>query len=40
MASLLIFQNHAQRVRMANLAQMVNVLQALLTTEGDGMMPA
>jgi alpha-L-arabinofuranosidase len=30
-----IFQNHAARVRMANLAQMVNVLQALILTEKE-----
>ncbi|WP_373293964.1 alpha-N-arabinofuranosidase [Paenibacillus albidus] len=30
-----IFQNHSRRVHMANLAQMVNVLQALILTEGD-----
>jgi alpha-N-arabinofuranosidase len=30
-----IFQNHAARVRMANLAQMVNVLQSLLLTDQD-----
>ncbi len=33
---LLIFQNHAERVRMANIAQMVNVLQAMIVTDGDG----
>jgi alpha-N-arabinofuranosidase len=33
---LLIFQNHAERVRMANIAQMVNVLQALIITDEDG----
>lgn len=30
-----IFQNHSSRVQMANIAQMVNVLQALVLTEGD-----
>ena len=36
-----IFNNHAERVRMANLAQTVNVLQALvLTEEGGGRMVA
>ncbi|SET89726.1 alpha-N-arabinofuranosidase [Paenibacillus sp. NFR01] len=30
-----IFHNHSDRVQMANLAQMVNVLQALILTEGD-----
>src|SRR2546430_579895 len=29
-----IFQRHADRVRMANIAQMVNVLQAVLQTDG------
>lgn len=32
---LLIFQKHADRVRMANIAQMVNVLQAMVVTHGD-----
>jgi alpha-N-arabinofuranosidase len=32
-----IFQRHAERVRMANIAQMVNVLQAVLLTEGARM---
>lgn len=32
-----IFNNHAERVRMANLAQTVNVLQALILTEKDKM---
>lgn len=32
-----IFQNHAARVKMANLAQMVNVLQALILTDGEKM---
>ncbi|MDR2129643.1 MAG: alpha-N-arabinofuranosidase [Odoribacteraceae bacterium] len=30
-----IFNNHADRVRMANIAQAVNVLQSVLFTEGD-----
>ena len=33
-----IFNNHAERVRMANLAQTVNVLQAVILTEGDKML--
>ena len=33
--SLNIFNRHAKRVKMANLAQAVNVLQALLLTEGE-----
>lgn len=32
-----VFNNHAERVRMANLAQTVNVLQAVILTEGDKM---
>ena len=36
--SLNIFQNHAARVRMANLAQMVNVLQSLILTDKDRML--
>jgi alpha-L-arabinofuranosidase len=32
-----IFNNHADRVRMANIAQMVNVLQAMILTKGDSM---
>ncbi|MBL8552002.1 MAG: alpha-N-arabinofuranosidase [Hyphomonadaceae bacterium] len=32
-----IFQNHAARVRMANIAQMVNVLQAMILTRGAEM---
>jgi alpha-N-arabinofuranosidase len=32
-----IFNNHADRVRMANLAQTVNVLQSLILTEGNKM---
>lgn len=30
-----IFNNHCDRVRMANIAQMVNVLQAMILTKGD-----
>jgi alpha-N-arabinofuranosidase len=30
-----IFQNHCERVQMANIAQLVNVLQALILTEGE-----
>jgi alpha-L-arabinofuranosidase len=32
-----IFNNHADRVRMANIAQTVNVLQAMVLTEGEKM---
>jgi alpha-N-arabinofuranosidase len=32
-----IFNNHSERVKMANLAQTVNVLQAVLLTEGEKM---
>lgn len=32
-----IFNNHADRVRMANLAQMVNVLQSVILTKGEKM---
>ena len=32
-----IFNNHAERVKMANLAQVVNVLQAVILTEGEKM---
>lgn len=32
-----IFQRHADRVRMANIAQMVNVLQAMILTDGERM---
>ncbi|MFS0725246.1 alpha-N-arabinofuranosidase [Paenibacillus sp. 1P07SE] len=35
--SLNIFNRHSDRVRMANLAQMVNVLQAVILTEGEQM---
>lgn len=34
-ATLNIFNNHADRVKMANLAQSVNVLQAVILTEGE-----
>lgn len=33
-----IFNNHADRVRMANLAQTVNVLQAVVLTDGEKML--
>ncbi len=33
-----IFNNHADRVKLANLAQTVNVLQALILTEGEKML--
>ena len=33
-----IFHNHADRVKMANLAQIINVLQALIFTDGEKMM--
>ncbi|WP_299781832.1 alpha-L-arabinofuranosidase C-terminal domain-containing protein [uncultured Formosa sp.] len=36
-ATLNIFNNHAKRVKMANLAQTVNVLQAVILTEGEKM---
>ena len=32
-----IFQNHTDRVQMANIAQMVNVLQAMILTDGEAM---
>ncbi len=32
-----IFNNHCKRVYMANIAQTINVLQAMVLTEGDGM---
>ncbi len=35
--SLHIFNNHSDRVRMANIAQTVNVLQAVILTEGERM---
>ena len=37
-ATLNIFHNHSDRVRMANLAQTVNVLQAVVLTEGAKML--
>jgi alpha-N-arabinofuranosidase len=33
-----IFHRHARRVKMANIAQLVNVLQALILTQGDKML--
>ncbi len=36
-ATLNIFHNHSDRVRMANLAQAINVLQSVILTEGDKM---
>lgn len=33
-----IFTRHADRVRMANIAQMINVLQAIILTDGDKML--
>jgi alpha-N-arabinofuranosidase len=36
-ATLNIFHTHAERVKMANIAQLVNVLQALILTEGEKM---
>jgi len=36
-SSLNIFNNHCDRVRMANIAQMVNVLQAMILTDGSKM---
>ena len=35
--SLNIFNNHSDRVHMANLAQMINVIQSVILTEGDQM---
>ncbi|SEO17372.1 alpha-N-arabinofuranosidase [Amphibacillus marinus] len=35
--SLNIFNNHNDRIKMANIAQMVNVIQAMVLTEGDQM---
>lgn len=35
--SLNIFNNHCDRVRMANIAQTINVLQAVILTEGEKM---
>jgi alpha-N-arabinofuranosidase len=37
-STLNIFNNHCDRVKMANLAQTVNVLQALVLTSGDSML--
>ncbi|WP_132055532.1 alpha-N-arabinofuranosidase [Pseudocnuella soli] len=37
-ATLNIFHNHSDRVRMANIAQVVNVLQAVILTQGDKML--
>jgi alpha-N-arabinofuranosidase len=37
-STLNIFNNHADRVRMANLAQITNVLQSLILTKGDSML--
>lgn len=37
-ATLNIFNNHCDRVRMANLAQTINVLQAVILTEGEKML--
>jgi alpha-L-arabinofuranosidase len=37
-STLNIFNNHADRIRMANLAQTVNVLQSLVLTKGDSML--
>jgi alpha-N-arabinofuranosidase len=37
-STLNIFNNHADRVRMANLAQITNVLQSLILTSGDSML--
>jgi alpha-N-arabinofuranosidase len=36
--SLNVFNNHADRVRMANIAQTINVLQAMILTEGEKML--
>jgi alpha-N-arabinofuranosidase len=36
-ATLNIFNNHCDRVRMANLAQCINVLQSVILTKGDSM---
>ncbi|PXW92154.1 alpha-N-arabinofuranosidase [Streptohalobacillus salinus] len=36
--SLNIFNNHNDRIKMANIAQMVNVIQAMVLTEGDKML--
>jgi len=37
-STLNVFNNHCDRVKMANLAQTVNVLQALVLTKGDSML--
>ena len=37
-STLNIFNNHCERVRVANLAQSVNVLQAVILTDGDKML--
>ncbi len=37
-ATLNIFNNHCDRVKMANLAQIINVLQAVILTEGNKML--
>src|ERR1700685_1892000 len=37
-STLNIFNNHADRVRIANLAQIANVLQSLIPTSGDSML--
>jgi alpha-N-arabinofuranosidase len=37
-STLNIFNNHCERVRMANLAQIANVLQSLVLTSGDSML--
>ncbi len=37
-ATLNIFNNHAERVRMANIAQIVNVLQSVILTDGPKML--
>jgi len=37
-ATLNIFNNHCRRVKMANLAQTINVLQAVILTEGEKML--
>ena len=37
-ATLNIFNNHSDRVRMANLAQTINVLQAVILTDGEKML--
>ncbi len=36
-SNLNIFNNHCDRVKMANIAQMINVLQAMILTKGDKM---